>query len=181
VRSLVEQAQRLQREGKIAEAIAALRQAVRSSPSDAEIQNSLAWLLATGPESSRDVDQAVEHARRAVELQPGYQLSLNTLGVALYRAERLAEAVETLEKSQRAGNGVLAAFDLFFMAMAHQKLGHAHQARSCFQQADASIESNRSRLSAEYIQELTKFRAEAERVLAGNGAELPDPVFAGER
>jgi tetratricopeptide (TPR) repeat protein len=181
VRLLLGQAQQLEHDGKIAQAIAALRQGTRSFPNECEIHNSLAWRLAASPEPLRNAAEAVEHARRAVELHPGYQLALNTLGVALYRAGKFAEAVETLEKSQRAGDGEFAAFDLFFLAMAHQKLGHGQQARACLQQADASFEANRASLPPEYIQELTKFRTEAERVLAGDGAELPDQVFAGER
>jgi Tfp pilus assembly protein PilF len=178
VQSLAQQAQQLQAGGKFSEAIAALRQAVGLAPALAEAHNSLAWLLATAPEPFRNPAEAIEHARRAVELAPGNQLSLNTLGVALYRAGKFAEAVETLEKCERAGQGEFAAFDLFFLAMAHYKLGHGRQAHTCFEQATRWFESSRKTLTPNDIKELTSFRAEAERTLAVEAGALPDQVLA---
>ena len=61
--------------------------------------NNLAWGLATGPAAERDPALAVRMAAFAVALVPGEQVSLNTLGVALYRAGKFAEAITTLEKS----------------------------------------------------------------------------------
>src|SRR5437773_1174736 len=54
-----------------------------------------------------------------------------TLGpqVALYRNERLPEAVTTLEKSLIGSNSATDAFDLFFLAMCHHRLGDAAKAR----------------------------------------------------
>ena len=53
---------------------------------------------------------------------------LNTLGVVQYRAGRNAEAVTSLEASLAAGHGQSDAFDLFFLAMAHHRLGHREEA-----------------------------------------------------
>ena len=93
----------------------------------AECCNNLAWLLAANPPSNPDLDRALKLSLRAVELAPGQQMYLNTRGVVLYRAGQFAEAVTTLEKSLEAGQGQFDGFDLFFLAMAHHRLGHARK------------------------------------------------------
>ena len=93
-------------------------------PKDPMALNDRAWTDATGPIAQRDPERAVALARRAVALAPGEQLTLNTLGVALYRAGQYAEAISVLERSLAAGKGEFDAFDLFFLAMAHHQLGH---------------------------------------------------------
>jgi uncharacterized protein HemY len=143
--------------------------------------NNRAWILATGSLDQRDPERAVALARQAVALAPGQKMSLNTLGVALYRAGDYVESVSILERSLTAGKGEFDAFDLFFLAMAHHRLGHADQARACFDRA-VRWWGERKNLPAQYIPELTSFRTEAEAVLAltGPGAELPADVFAPE-
>ena len=130
------------------------------------VLNNRAWLLATGPEPQRDPAVATRMAALSVALSPGEQLSLNTLGVALYRAGRFAEAIETLGKSLEAGHGQYDAFDLFFLAMAHHRLGHREEARSAL---DRAIEwlTHPGTLAGDQAGELAAFRAEAEAVLAG--------------
>jgi WD40 repeat protein len=181
LRSLLEQAVQLERSGDVGGAIDRLRRAVRVSPEYALAYNNLAWLLVTAPKPHRKLDEALRHARRAVELEPGEQTSLNTLGVTLYRVGRFAEAIETLERSLAAGKGQYAAFDLFFLAMAHHRLDHGDQARARLDQARSWMEAHRKTLSPGHLKELTDFRAEAEAVLAGASAELPDDVFAEPR
>ena len=105
---------------------------------------------------------------------------LNTLGVALYRAGQYAEAIPVLERSCSESHGEGAAFDLFFLAMAHQKLGHASQARACFDRA-VRWWSEQKNLPSLWVSDLVVFRAEAEAVLAGPGADLPADVFAKPR
>ena len=72
-------------------------------PKDPMALNNRAWTDATGPITQRDPERAVALARRAVALAPGQQLTLNTLGVALYRAGQYAEAISVLERSLRRG------------------------------------------------------------------------------
>jgi tetratricopeptide (TPR) repeat protein len=146
-------------------------------PKDPRALNEGAWDYATGPIDQRDPELAASLARRAVALAPGQQVSLNTLGVALYRAGQYAEAISVLEQSLAAGKGEFDAFDLFFLAMAHQKQGHASLARASFERAARWWGEHKS-LPAQYVSELTNFRAEAEVVLAGSLAELPADVFA---
>jgi eukaryotic-like serine/threonine-protein kinase len=146
-------------------------------PQDPTALNDAAWAYATGPIDRRDPERAVALARRAVALAPGEQVSLNTLGVALYRAAQYAEAIPILEQSLAAGKGEFDAFDLFFLAMAHQKLGHPDQARASFDRALRWWDEHKN-LPAQYVSELTSFRAEAERTLAAAVAALPVDIFA---
>jgi tetratricopeptide (TPR) repeat protein len=142
--------------------------------------NKYAWELVTGPKSASNPQRALALARRAVALAPKEGIFLNTLGVAQYRAGQFAEAVATLEKNLAASRGQLAAFDLFFQAMAHHRLGHRDKARAGFDRAVFWL-SEQKGLSEQYAKELAAFRAEAQRVLAGDEVEVPGQVFAGER
>ena len=139
--------------------------------------NDRAWELATGPDSTRDAAAALLLARRALELLPNKTTYLNTLGVAEYRSGRYAESIATLERSLAAGGGRFDAFDLFFLAMAHHRLAHREAARGCFDRAVRWVAAQKD-LSAGNAGELARFRAEAEKVLAGPFGELPDDVFA---
>ena len=142
--------------------------------------NNRAWELATGPESTRDPRRALPLARRAVELTPAQNIYLNTLGVVQYRVGQHAEAIATLERSLAAGGGQTDAFDLFFLAMAHHRLGHRGQARAAYDRAVRWLGEQKS-LAEQYAKELAAFRAEAEAVLARPAGELPDDVFAPPR
>jgi serine/threonine protein kinase/WD40 repeat protein/tetratricopeptide (TPR) repeat protein len=169
--------------GKSAPALERLEPAFQTDPETVRaivnlelLLNSRAWELASGANPKSNPTLAARLAAFSVALAPGVQLTLNTLGVALYRAGKMVQAIETLEKSLKAANGGLDGFDLFFLAMAHHRLGHRAEARACFgrgvrwlnQQIGLS-ENNRSELAA--------IRAEAEAVLAGAGAELPQHLF----
>jgi hypothetical protein len=59
--------------------------------------NDDAWRLLTGPREQRDPAWALLLARKAVELAPGQFPYLNTLGAALYRNGKFAEAIPVLE------------------------------------------------------------------------------------
>ena len=99
------------------------------------------------------------------------------MGVAQYRAGRLADAIQTLEKSLEAGKHQFDAFDLFFLAMAHHRLGHRVEASDCYDHAVRWLGDQKG-LTSEYAKELASFRVEADAVLAGPSDELPANVFA---
>jgi hypothetical protein len=97
--------------------------------------------------------------------------------VSLYRAGQYAEAIPILEQSLAAGKGEFDAFDLFFLAMAHHRLGHRDEAGDCFDRA-AHWVREQEHLKPEHARELADFRSEAKAVLAGPPVGLPDDVFA---
>ena len=131
--------------------------------------NSRAWTAATRPIAQRDPERAVALARRALELAPRAQFPLNTLGVALYRAGRYAEAISFLDQSRAARTGDIDASELFFLAMAHHQLGHHQLGRGYYDKAVRWLDAKKAG---------SEFQAEAEDTLAHSADDLPDQVFA---
>ena len=91
----------LSRWGQIRNALAEQRELLRKRPQDIALLNAAAWTLATNPNASvRNGTEAVELARRAVELSRGQEPEfLDTLAAAYAEAGRFAEAVETARKA----------------------------------------------------------------------------------
>jgi tetratricopeptide (TPR) repeat protein len=143
----------------------------------ADCCNNRAWELATGPLPRPALDHALTLCRRAVALLPGDAGALNTLGVIHYRSGRYDEAIAALERSMAAESGRSDGFDLFFLAMAHHRLGHREAARACFDRGLRWLGGQHGQ-SVREVNELAGFRAEAEAVLAGPAGELPEDVFA---
>ena len=132
--------------------------------SKASALNNLAWRLVTGPADRGYPVRALKLIEEAVKQQPENALFLNTLGVVRYRNGQYAQAVATLEKSLNAGKGQSDAFDLFFLAMCHAKLGARDKAKDCFDRAVKWTEGKKG-LSPQHVEELKTFRAEAEAAL----------------
>jgi serine/threonine protein kinase/WD40 repeat protein/Flp pilus assembly protein TadD len=170
---------------RLDEAIADCEAALRLKPNGddreslAILCNNLAWALATGPASARNPARALYLAWHAVERTPDQGSSLKTLGIAHYRAGQYAEAITNLEKSRAVGKGESDASDLFFLAMAHQRLGHREAARDCFDRAVRWL-GNQHGLSEQYVRELAAFRAEAQALLDSPKPDLPADMFSHE-
>jgi WD40 repeat protein len=126
--------------------------------------NEDAWRLVTGPVDQRDPARALQLIHKAVKQKPAEALFLNTLGVAHYRNGQYKEAIGALEKSLAAGKGQLDAFDLYFLAMCHAKLGDAARAKDCYEKAVKWVEAQKN-LPAGYVEELKAFRAEAAQAI----------------
>jgi serine/threonine protein kinase/WD40 repeat protein/Tfp pilus assembly protein PilF len=163
--ALVRQAGGQVRAHKHADALKALREAIHIAPKYAMAHNDLAWLLSTGPKELRDPAQALAEARQAVALEPRVANYRNTLGVALYRSGKVAETIPVLERSLSESKGRSDAFDLFFLAMCHHRLGDAAKAKECRQLAADWFAKHKGRLSAVWIEELNAFQAEADNVM----------------
>src|SRR5262249_49140652 len=138
--------------------------AIELEPDNPMTLDKLAWRLVRSPADQRDAERGLRLIRKAVQKEPDNAFYLNTLGVAQYRTGQYQEAVATLEKSLAAGKGASDAFDLFFLAMSHAKLGDAAKAKDCFDRAVRWWEGRKD-LSPQHIEELTAFRAEAEALL----------------
>jgi tetratricopeptide (TPR) repeat protein len=159
----VDRADGEQEQKQFADAVRDLRTAAEVDPENASTHNLLAWLLLTGPTELRDAKEALLHARAAAETARE-QLLLNTLGVALYRNAKYAEAISVLERSLASGNGGYDAFDQYFLAMCHAKLGDPTKAKDSFDRAVKWVEARKD-LPTRYVEELKEFRAEAEKVM----------------
>jgi serine/threonine-protein kinase len=129
-----------------------------------EALNAQAWQLVTGPAEQRDLAKALELIQKAVKVEPENACFLNTLGVVQYRNGLLPEAARTLEKSLAGRKGEYEAFDLFFLAMCHAKLGARARAKDCFDRAVKWCDGQKN-LAADQVEDLKAFRAEAEAVL----------------
>ena len=150
-------------QGKLNEAIAEYREAIELDPTSVVAHNSLSWLLANCPDAtSRDPVQAVDLARKAVQLAPRQGAHWNTLGAAHYRAGDWKASIEALTKSMELSEGGDST-DWFFLAMAHWKLGQKTQARSWYDKAVPWMERHQPK-----NEELIRFRDEAAALLEVN-------------
>jgi eukaryotic-like serine/threonine-protein kinase len=95
--------------------------------------NNIAWSCALGPAALTDYAPAVSLAESAAARSE--QNRLNTLGAILYRAGRVDEAIEQLDRSVVAHGAGGTHYDALFLAMAHHQLGHADEARRWLRRA----------------------------------------------
>lgn len=151
-----------------------LQLAVKLDPDNLQACNHLAWLYATGPENLRDPEKALALAQRVLDKAANKWEALNTLGVVLYRLGQFKQAIETLDRSLREGSNQAAAFDLYFLAMAHARLGDASKAKDCYDRAMKWIREHPNEVPPEWAEELDSFRAEAEAVLVKSSADLQE-------
>jgi tetratricopeptide (TPR) repeat protein len=87
-----------------------------------------ALVCAIGPNAAADPAMPVQLARRAVARQRNSD-TLHALGAVLYRAGEYVPAVARMTEAMAMRPGGGTAPDCVFMAMAHQRLGHAAEAR----------------------------------------------------
>jgi tetratricopeptide (TPR) repeat protein len=144
-----------------------LERLVEAFPRSPEYLHDLAWHLATCYEVlHRNPARAVELARRLTTLFPQSSEGWAVLGVACCRTENWNDAVAALQRSQelrRGGNSASARG--YFLAMAYWRLGDEARARLLFKGA-----VDRQKKNDPYDEELLRFRAEVEPLLAGDAA-----------
>ena len=128
------------------------------SSATAQVQNSLAWHLATCADPVfRNGKRAVELATKVVEQEPMRATCWNTLGVAHYRCGDWKAALAALEKSMELRNGGESE-DWFFVAMAHWQLDDKPKAITWYDKALGWMEKNQPK-----DKELIRFRARRRR------------------
>ena len=89
-------AEALKNEGKLAEAVSALEGVIADHPSFTLAHSALAaWCTRLDRH-----EEAIQHARRAAELEPNDPFSYTALSVACMRGGRIAEAEDALAKSR---------------------------------------------------------------------------------
>ena len=103
-----------------------------------------------------------------MEAEPKQYYYLNTLGIAYYRAGHYQEAVDTLRQGMKLDPAGGAAWDFFFMAMAHQQLDEKANARESYERAIDWIEQNKP--EGNVRKQLDQFRTEAEMLMGIDGS-----------
>jgi arylsulfatase A-like enzyme/tetratricopeptide (TPR) repeat protein len=119
----------LRAEGRIDEAVNALRAGLARRPEDAEILNNLAWILV---DASIDAEESLELARRAAAIAPDDPAILDTLGWAAVRAGLASDAIDPLRKALAAtGDPTVRAHLAFALAAT----GEREEARAMLREA----------------------------------------------
>ena len=165
------------KQNKLDEAAAAFSKVIELKPDSSLSLRDLAWILANRPETNlRDPKQAVEFAKRAVQLEPKNGFYWQTLGYAEYRAGNWKSAITALEQVQALGSSG-DSLEWFPLAMAHWQLGEKDKAVEWFDKAVEWMDKNQSN-----NEELLRFRAEAAELLELKKEQDQDSGFsAGSR
>ena len=152
-----------------------------------EVAHWLAWAAVLAPQAVNRPDRPVALAAAAVASDPNDGRFSNTLGAALYRAGRFDDAVAKLNQVNAAWEQAATkpidyspAYSWFFLALAHQQLGHAEEARRWFDKAVAWAQQEIKSEGVAWNRRLTLelLRREAESVI--NGAADSPPATAKE-
>jgi tetratricopeptide (TPR) repeat protein len=116
---------------------------------DADEQHWVAWTCALAPDAIPDLSAAVSLSAQAVESEPKSIIYLGTLRAILYRAGRFEEAIERLHEGDRLveeaepgmrsspATTAATAYNWYFLAMAHHRLGQAEEANKWLEKAGA--------------------------------------------
>jgi eukaryotic-like serine/threonine-protein kinase len=153
-------------QGQTAAAIAEYSEAIRLKPDHATARNNWAWGLVVSPRRPRrDCDEALVHARKAVELAPWHGGSFNTLALAEYRSAHWAESLAASERSMKLRRGG-SADDWFFQALARWRSGDKDEARKWFDKAVAWTKAKEPNNA-----ELRQFWSEAAELLGQPGPD----------
>jgi WD40 repeat protein len=115
--------------------------------------NDLAWQLVKLPGGEMSGHRkALRYSEEACQLEPEDGSFLTTLGVAYYRVGNYEKALDVLARSDKInvlrdkGSGPA---DLAFLAMAHQRLGHAKEAEAALQLLRERMKDPRSAQDAQ--------------------------------
>jgi tetratricopeptide (TPR) repeat protein len=135
-------------------------------PLDPKADNDRAWYCVRFREGAGDTTFPLWLAQTAEHRDP---YSLNTLGAALYRAGRFEDAIGKLEEAIQARRDEGDTSGWLFLALAHQKIGHAQEARAWLTKAqqllDQILKDAAVPLPWDQQLELKLLRAEAEATI----------------
>jgi tetratricopeptide (TPR) repeat protein len=131
------------------------------------IADTVAGTCVLAPDALADFEQLVQLAER-VWGNPRNRAYLGTLGAALYRAGRFEAALARLSEAANMPSHKGTGRNSLFLAMAHQRLGHAEEAHKWLDRAVLWIEqapASGPSLSWTQRAQLTILRGEAEGLL----------------
>lgn len=155
--------------GRWADAKAAFETALRLNPEFAPALNNFAVLLLDCPDAKwQDPKRAVQHAKKAVELNPREWQYRNTLGTAYNRTGQWKEAVTALTAGLTLHDGG-DANDFFELAIATWQLGEKEKAREWYRKGTRWLEKNPT------TKEITRVKKEADAVVKPPLEQLPPP------
>jgi tetratricopeptide (TPR) repeat protein len=103
-------------------------------PNNAELS---AWTCIWTSNAVADAAQPVNLAEKATAKEPKKFSYCSTLGAVLYRAGRFEDAIKRLTEASalKPDPEDIRAYNWFFLAMAHHRLGHADKARQWLEKA----------------------------------------------
>jgi serine/threonine protein kinase/tetratricopeptide (TPR) repeat protein len=140
----------------------------------------VAWASVLAPDAVEDLDRPVQLAESALRSDPKGASYTNTLGAALYRAGRFAEAIRRLQEAHTAWEKTKEtrhspAYTWFFLAMAHHRLGQAEEGRRWLDKAIKGTEQETRNNGLPWSRRLTLqlLRREAEALLKDPAAAEP--------
>lgn len=128
--ALMKQGSLLLQLGRKDEAGKVYQAAVRFDPREALAYNNLAWMAA---ESGKNLDQAEQWARKAVELGPDVAEFQDTLGWTYRARGKLKEAERALQRATGLQGASASAF--YHLGVVEQALGKTHEATAAFRKA----------------------------------------------
>jgi WD40 repeat protein/tetratricopeptide (TPR) repeat protein/tRNA A-37 threonylcarbamoyl transferase component Bud32 len=148
----------------------------------------LAWTCSLGPGATADPEAVLRLAQQATRQGAETYVSARALGAALYRAGKYQEAVDCLTRATQLRKQPVPAAWLL-LAMAHQRLKHAEDAKKWLDKAGAWVEQAKRRKPGEGGDEkelswhklpwnerlaLTLLQREAEGLLKESGKDKGD-------
>ena len=104
--------------------------------------NNIAWVCTFAPAAVPDLDRVARITQAIVASVPDKPQLLNTHGQVLYRAGRFEDAIGVLQQACALSPSGCGWGEALFLAMAHARLGHTHEARRFLDQADGIWQRN---------------------------------------
>ena len=152
----------------------------------AELPDTARWILVLAPDAVNDRNRLVLRGEEALRKDPHTGWASTILGATLYRADRFAEAIQRLNEAntawEQAGTKPAMyspAYLWFFLAMAHQRQGHAAEARRWLDKAQKWMEQEtQDSRNPAWNRRLTLqvLRREAEQLLAAPATDPRAPA-----
>jgi WD40 repeat protein/serine/threonine protein kinase len=147
-----------------------------------DVAHWVAWTSVLAPDATKDWDRLVKVAETAARNDTQRHAYATTLGAALYRAGRFAEAIQRLDEASAAWEQAATkpamsspAYTWFFLAIAHKRSGHPEEARRWLDKAIKLMEQETQTKGLPWNRGLTMqaLRREAEALLGRKDVKSP--------